>query len=117
MPTLVSFQEILTEVRVSDGELTAWIEQRWVLPIEDGGRYFFDEADVARARLIAELRGDLEVNEEAMPVVLRLLDQVYNLRETLDDLNAAIKTLPPEVRAQLETRVRAAANARDRAKP
>jgi chaperone modulatory protein CbpM len=114
---VASFQEIVTEVRVSDGELTAWIEQRWVLPVEDGGRYFFDEADVARVHLIAELRRDLEVNEEAMPVVLRLLDQVYNLRETLDDLNTAIKTLPPKVREQLESRVRDAANARGQAKP
>jgi chaperone modulatory protein CbpM len=114
---VASFQEILTEVRISDGELTAWIEQRWVLPVEDGGRYFFDEADVARVRLIAELRRDMEVNEEAMPVVLRLLDQVYNLRETLDDLNTAIKTLPPELRTQLESRVRDAANARGQGKP
>ena len=81
--------------------LTVWIEQNWVLPVKQDGVYHFDDADLARARLIAELHRDLEVNDEAMPVVLRLLDQVYSLRKALGDLNQAIKALPEESRAQL----------------
>ncbi|MFQ5775402.1 MAG: chaperone modulator CbpM [Kiloniellaceae bacterium] len=103
---LATFEEVVAEIEVTSGELSAWIERNWVLPVEQGGRYFFDEADLARARLIAELHRDLEVNEEAMPVVLRLLDQVYSLRRALADLNAAIKTLPEEARAQLRAQLR-----------
>ena len=98
---LVSFEEVVAEIQVSQGELTAWIKRSWVLPVEQGGRYFFDDADLARARLIAELHHDLEVNEEAMPVVLRLLDQVYELRRTLSDLNRAIQALPEDARDTL----------------
>lgn len=97
----VSFEEVVAEIEVSEGELSAWIARSWVLPVERGGRYVFDDADLARARLIAELHRDLEVNEEAMPVVLRLLDQVYDLRRTLSDLNRAIQALPEDAREML----------------
>ena len=98
---LISFEQVVAEIQVSQGELTAWIERSWVLPVSDDGTYFFDDADLARARLIAELHRDLGVNEEAMPVVLRLLDQVYGLRRTLDGLQRAITALPDEAREQL----------------
>ncbi|MFQ6016920.1 MAG: chaperone modulator CbpM [Kiloniellaceae bacterium] len=103
---LTTFEEVVAEVEVKGAELSAWIEQHWVLPVEKDGRYFFDEVDVARVRLIAELRRDMGVNEEAVPVVLRLLDQIYSLRRALSQLNQAIKALPPDARTALEARLR-----------
>ena len=72
-----------------------------MLPVEDSGEFYFDDSDVARVRLIAELRNDLGVNEDAVPVVLRLLDQVYSLRRALAELNDAIQELPEAAQAQL----------------
>jgi chaperone modulatory protein CbpM len=103
---LATIEQVVTEIEVSRGEITAWIERRWVRPLEEDGRYLFDEADRARIKLIAELSGDLEVGEEAMPVVLRLLDQIYALRRALGELQDAIQDLPPNVRAELEARLR-----------
>ena len=97
----VTFEEVVAEIEVGAGELRAWIERSWILPLERDGAYVFDDADLARARLIAELHRDLEVNEDAMPVVLQLLDQVYSLRRALADLNEAVKVLPEEARAEL----------------
>jgi hypothetical protein len=71
-----TFQQVVMEMEVSEGEVTRWIEQSWVLPVEEDGKLLFDDIDRARIQLIVELRRDLEVNEEAIPVVLRLLDQV-----------------------------------------
>lgn len=100
---LATFEELLAEVEFNSEELTVCIEQSWVLPVkEDDGNYVFDEADVARVRLIAELRRDLGVNDEGIPVILRLLDQIYSLRSSLSNLHDAIKTLPEDARNQLE---------------
>jgi len=110
-PMLVTFDEIITEVGIGGAELTIWIEQNWVLPVEEDRKYLFDSADVARVRLIADLRRDMGVNEEAMPVVLRLLDQVYSLRHALAGLTAAIKGLPEDARNQLEAELRKASEA------
>ena len=98
---LIAFEEVVAEIEVDGKDLSVWIERHWVLPVEEDGRYFFDPADLARVRLIAELYRDLGINEEAMPVVLRLLDQIYSLRRALSDLNQAIKTLPDDVRSQI----------------
>lgn len=98
---LVRFDEVLVTLEIGASELHTWIEQHWVLPIEEEGDYLFDETDVARVKLIAELRNDLGVNEDAIPVVLRLLDQVYSLRRALADLNEAIQELPESAQDQL----------------
>lgn len=108
---LMAFEDVVSEIEVGAAELTIWIEQHWVLPVEEDGNFLFDSTDVARCRLIAELRRDMGVNEEAMPVVLRLLDQVYGLRRALADLTAAIKLLPKDARDQLETELRKATEA------
>jgi len=103
---LATIEQVVTEIEVSRGEVTAWIERRWVRPLEEDGRYLFDEADRARIKLIAELSRDLEVGEEAMPVVLRLLDQIYALRRALGELHDVIRDLPPEIRSEIEARLR-----------
>lgn len=101
--TLAEVVEV-TEIREAD--IVSWVEQRWVLPVEEDGQWVFDEADVARVSLIAELRDDLDVNDEAMPVVLKLLDQVYGLRAAMEEIQEAIQTLPDEHRGALEERLR-----------
>lgn len=99
-------EEIVAEVEVSRGELERWIGERWVLPVEQGGDFLFDEVDRARVRLIAELRRDLAVNDEAMPVILQLLDQVYELRRALGSLEEAIDRLPETSRNEIDRLLR-----------
>lgn len=99
--------EVVATTAASRAEIVAWIEQHWVLPAEAEDDWLFDEADVARVNLICELRRDMAVNDEAMPVVLRLLDQVYSLRHALAELHDAIQALPAEHRSELEVRLRA----------
>ena len=92
-----TIEQVIAEIDVSHAEVTAWIDKRWVLASEEDGRYLFDEADLARVKLIAELHRDLGVNEEAMPLVLRLLDQIYTLRRVLGELHDAIEELPDKL--------------------
>lgn len=102
---LWTLEEIIAEVEVSDSEVSEWITEHWVLPIEEDGLLLFDEADLARVKLIVELRRDLEVNDEAIPVVLRLLDQVYSLRRTLEELQEGVRGLSESARAELEAQL------------
>ena len=60
-----------------------------VRPDKSAGGYTFREIDVARARLILEMRDEMEISEDALPVVLLLLDQLYDLRRQMRDLNNA----------------------------
>ena len=67
-------------------DLERWISNDWVRPDGRAGDYAFGEIDVARVQLIQELRDRLEINETALPVVLLLLDQLYDLRRRLRNL-------------------------------
>ena len=85
---------------VAPTEITLWIERRWVrAEAAPGGGWAFTDMDVARVRLLAELRVTLEVTEEAMPLVRSLLDQLYDARRTVKALLAALETQPEPVRA------------------
>ena len=67
-------------------DLERWISNDWVRPDGRAGDYAFGEIDVARIRLIQDLRDNLEINDAALPVVLLLLDQLYDLRRRLRNL-------------------------------
>jgi len=75
--------------RLRSEELQRWIAEGYVRPDAAAGEPVFQEIDIERVRLILELRDDLAVNEEALPLVLSLLDQVYALRRRLRDLGAS----------------------------
>ena len=70
-----------TRLRLED--LQSWINEGHVRPERQGNDLTFTEIDVERVRLILELRDEMAVNEEALPVVLSLLDQLYELRRRL----------------------------------
>lgn len=96
---MISFEAVCQMVQLEPIELERWIAQRWVLPESEGAHYVFSEFDVARVRLIVELHRDLAVGEDAMSVVLRLLDQLYTTRRQVRSLLRAIETLPEDHRA------------------
>jgi chaperone modulatory protein CbpM len=99
---VIAFETLLRQIGGLDATvLERWIEARWVLPERVADGYVFHEIDVARVYLIVELTQEMMIDEEAMPVVLGLLDQVYALRKRLNSLAEAIESLPPDSRALL----------------
>jgi chaperone modulatory protein CbpM len=86
-------------------ELERWIGESWVLPEGSAGAYVFEEVDVARVRLIVELRRDLAIDDQAMPVVLHLLDQLYALRRRMKAMSAALDDLPADLREAIAQRL------------
>ena len=53
----------------------------------------------ARVELILEIRHEFAIDEEALPLVLGLLDQVYDLRRQLRRVCDALAAQPGEVQA------------------
>ena len=100
---MITVETLFMEIRgLQRQDLERWISNAWVRPDGEPGRYLFREIDVARIRLIMELRESLEIEEPALPTVLSLLDQLYDMRRRLRGLNAALEaTVPPDIRARL----------------
>ena len=96
---------------VGTAELRLWCEAGWVVPAEperpgEPGPVF-DEVDLARIRLVRELRDDLGLDEGAIPVVLSLVDQLYGVRRELRALARAVEQQPDEVAAPVRAAFRA----------
>jgi len=95
---MIGFDELLLRLRgLERRELVRWVENRWVLPERRAESWVFHEVDVARVELIIDIRRDFAIDDEAMELVLGLLDQVYDLRRQMRRLCDAVATQPPEV--------------------
>lgn len=104
---MMTFDEAVSCYCVDRTELTAWIEQSWVRPSSEDGVWRFDDGDIARLELICELRRGLEINDDGMPVVLSLLDQLYAARQTLTHVRDALAQLPDPTLSDVLARVQA----------
>jgi chaperone modulatory protein CbpM len=81
---------------LAPSDLDRWILNAWVRPNGERGHYAFAEIDVARVQLIQELRHDMQVSEESLPVILGLLDQLYDTRRRMHEVVAALMLFAPE---------------------
>ena len=93
-------------------ELTGWVERGWVRPEGEAPAWVFQEIDIARVRLIRDLRHGMDIGEDAIPLVLSLLDQVYELRAQLQAVLQAVEAQPAEVREAIRAVLRRAGPAR-----
>jgi len=82
---------VVTVAGLDRGEVEGWIAQDLVRPAQQDGDWLFRDIDVARLQLIQELRHDLRLEEDALPVVLRLMDQLYDARRRLRRLRDAVE--------------------------
>jgi chaperone modulatory protein CbpM len=72
----------LVATRIRADALQTWVESGWLAPQRAGDDFDFSEIDLARARLIRDLQ-TMGMNEEAVPVILDLIDQLHGLRRAV----------------------------------
>jgi chaperone modulatory protein CbpM len=99
---VISEQDLILEVReLSVHQLHKWIRLGWVRPERREGAALFHDVDIARVRLLNDLEHTLEFDDDTMPLVLSLLDQIHGLRNELRCLTLAVEEQPPQVRERI----------------
>jgi chaperone modulatory protein CbpM len=96
MMQLTAVLALITDLE--EPELIAWVERGWVRPEQAGTGPIFHDIDIARVRLIRDLRVGMRIEDETIPVILSLLDQVYDLRAGLRAVLRAVDAQPAPVR-------------------
>jgi chaperone modulatory protein CbpM len=91
---------------VNRNDLEVWIERSWVRPARRGKDWLFVEEDIARIDLICDLAHDLDMDSDAVDIILSLVDQVYALRRSLRSLTQAVGELPADSRREVLDRMR-----------
>lgn len=68
--------EIIELYKVNEFFIHDCIEREWIVPA-DIQKKFFDMEDITRILLIKDLKDDLGVNDESVPIILHLIDQLH----------------------------------------
>lgn len=95
-------EQVLELFRTVTGrQLRQWVRRGWIMPSQGQAGPLFDEVDIARIRLVCELRNDMNVNDDAVPIILALLDQLYRLRGELRSIADALRDQPDDIRQEI----------------
>ena len=102
---MLTERDIVARVQhVTVTRLRVWVRQGWIRPAAKEAQGF-SEADMARAALIRDLEDKLGFDEDQVPVLLNLIDQIHGLRAELKTMLDALDDLPEEVRATVKMRI------------
>jgi chaperone modulatory protein CbpM len=102
---MLSERDIVAKVQhLTVTRLRVWVRQGWIRPAAKA-KHRFSEADMARAALIRDLEDKLGFEEEQIPVLLNLIDQIHGLRSELKAMLEALDELPEDVRATVKVRI------------
>ncbi len=108
-------QMVLAEIRrLTRRELRHWVHEGWVRPEASAQGPLFDEIDIARLRLLCDLRKEMALPATAVPVVLALIDRLHRTRRDLRLLMEVLESQPEHIRAPVRDRLRARIEAEGR---
>ncbi|MHA1547363.1 MAG: chaperone modulator CbpM [Alphaproteobacteria bacterium] len=82
-------------------DLEVWIHEEFVTPRQEVGTLLFTDMECARVRLICTLHYELEIDIDTLPVIMSLIDQLYDSRQRLMSLTAAIAAQDKSVQAAI----------------
>jgi chaperone modulatory protein CbpM len=106
---MVDAREFCALTRLDEATIAAWRDAGWLRPVDEAAGLAYSEVDVARAQLIRDLRDDFGINDEGVPVILDLVDQLHGLRRTLRDVLTALGAEPDATRLRIMTYIGKAA--------
>jgi chaperone modulatory protein CbpM len=106
MTTLYSFRETVLRVPgLTEERLTRLVAAEVVRPVQGVAGDGFGQVDVARLRLACELCEGYALEDEALAMVMELIDRMHGLRRDLRVLADAVEAQPDEVRRAILVRV------------
>ncbi len=74
--------EIIELYRLNEIFIYQCIEREWIIP-SNSEETLLDKEDIARILLIKDLKEEFGVNDESIPIILHLIDQIHWLKSRL----------------------------------
>ena len=82
LPLRKRIEEVCKDCGIEEEIIIQFMKEEWIQPI-DPEHNMFDDEDMARISLIEDLRQEFGINDEAIPVILHLIDQLNDLHRKL----------------------------------
>lgn len=106
MIKFLSEDEVVTAVpRLTHAQLISFVETRIVMPMESETGPVYRRRDLVRIELLCDLSEQFDLKDDALGVVISLVDQLHGVRA---ELKALVEAIAQE-RAEVAERVRKAA--------
>lgn len=83
--------------------LATFVETQIILPVRTNNGVYFRQIDIVRMELLCELHDEFDLNEDALSVVISLIDQLHAARGHLHGVLRAIEAESKEVRQRIST--------------
>lgn len=99
-------EAIAAVARLTRPQLTAFVEAEIVIPLRTETGLVFRQIDIVRLELLCELSESFSLDEDALGVVISLIDQLHAVRGELRDVLEAIEAEPEEVRRRIAVALR-----------
>ncbi|MBV1864247.1 MAG: hypothetical protein KUG74_07385 [Rhodobacteraceae bacterium] len=96
-------QTITTVSRLTPTRLSTYVKHEFLSPATSKDGPVYTAADLARIELICDLSDQFDLKEDALGVVLSLIDQLHGVRGELRRVMVAIEEQPVEVRDRIMT--------------
>jgi chaperone modulatory protein CbpM len=97
---IMESREFALQARIDAKLLSQWIAAGWLMPHRTEAAQVFSEVDLARAHLVRDLQ-ELGVNDEGIPIILDLIDQLHGVRRLLSGILAGFDTRPEAARRRV----------------
>jgi chaperone modulatory protein CbpM len=99
---MIAIDDLVTTIStLQRSDLEAWIREELVAPQPEADRLVFSDMEFARVRLLCTLTYELEIDADMLPLVLSLLDQLYDTRQRLMSLSRAVAAQDESVQAAI----------------
>ncbi len=94
--------------RLTRAQLHTFIELEIVSPIQTAQGFVYRQVDLVRLELLCELSEDFELEDDALGIMISLIDQLHSVRGNLRAVLTAIEAEPKDVRARIGAALRGA---------
>lgn len=94
-------QAIAAVTRLTRVQLVSFVEAEIIIPVMTSDGPAYRKIDIMRLELLCELSEEFDMQDDALGVVISLVDQLHGVRGELRAVLSAVETEQPEVRHRI----------------
>lgn len=99
-------EAIAAVARLTRSRLIGFIQAQVVSPLQSDDGQVFRRIDLVRLELLCDLSDAFDLDDDALGVVMSLVDQLHTTRAELRRVIAAVQAEPGDVRARIAAQIR-----------
>jgi chaperone modulatory protein CbpM len=94
-------ETVAAVARLTQAQLQTFVKLEIVQPLHTKGGVAYRQVDLVRLELLCELSEDFDLQDDALSVVISLIDQLHGVRSELRTVLAVLAAEPKEVQVRI----------------